>query len=245
MNNPEQNKKIENLKIPAHVAIIMDGNGRWAKKRLLPRKLGHRAGAEKLRQVVRWCADYNIKYLTVYAFSTENWQRSQDEVNSLMNLIIEFFSKYEDELRAEGVQLRFIGELSDLPAKSLEVVKRAEHDSQERNRIILNIALSYGSRQEIVRACKLYGKALQNGALTSDQLTIDNFSDFLYTADLPDPDLLIRPGGEQRISNFLLWQLSYTEIYFIDKLWPDFSKEDLLQALAEYSRRDRRYGDAR
>ncbi|NLJ70448.1 MAG: isoprenyl transferase [Clostridiaceae bacterium] len=240
-----KNDKTENLKIPNHVAIIMDGNGRWAKKRLMPRKIGHRAGAEKLRQVVRWCTDYNIKHLTVYAFSTENWQRSQDEVNSLMNLIVEFFGKYEDELRAEGVRLRFIGELSDLPEKSLEVVQRAERDSQERNRIILNIALSYGSRQEIVRACKLYGEALLNGTMTNDQLTIENFSDFFYAGDLPDPDLLIRPGGEQRISNFLLWQLSYTEMYFIDKLWPDFSKEDLYEALAEYSRRDRRYGDAR
>lgn len=244
MGNLEKNK-IDNLRIPEHIAIIMDGNGRWAKKRLLPRKFGHRAGAEKLRQVVRWCADYKIKHLTVYAFSTENWQRSQDEVNSLMNLIIEFFGKYEDELRKEGVRLRFIGELSDLPQKSLEVVQRAERDSQERNRIILNIALSYGSRQEIVRACKLYGEALQNGEMTSDQLTIENFSGFFYAADLPDPDLLIRPGGEQRISNFLLWQLSYTELYFIDKLWPDFSEDDLYQALAEYSGRDRRFGDAR
>ncbi|MGB4610109.1 MAG: isoprenyl transferase [Saccharofermentanales bacterium] len=244
MENLEKNK-IDNLRIPEHIAIIMDGNGRWAKKRLLPRKFGHRAGAEKLRQVVRWCADYKIKYLTVYAFSTENWQRSQDEVNSLMNLIIEFFGKYEDELRKEGVRLCFIGELSDLPKKSLEVVQRAERDSQERNRIILNIALSYGSRQEIVRACKLYGEALQKGEMTSDQLTIENFSDFFYAADLPDPDLLIRPGGEQRISNFLLWQLSYTELYFIDKLWPDFSEDDLYQALAEYSARDRRFGDAR
>jgi undecaprenyl diphosphate synthase len=244
MNNSRQNT-IKNLKIPTHIAIIMDGNGRWAKKRLLPRKLGHRAGAEKLRQVVRWCADYDIKYLTVYAFSTENWQRSQDEVNSLMNLIVEFFGKYENELRAEGVRLRFIGELSDLPKKSLEVVQKAERDSQDRKRIILNIALSYGSRQEIVRACKLYGEALQTGAMTAEQLTTDNFSDFFYAADLPDPDLLIRPGGECRISNFLLWQLSYTEMYFIDKLWPDFSEDDLYQALAEYSRRDRRYGDAK
>ncbi|HHU54145.1 MAG TPA: isoprenyl transferase [Clostridiaceae bacterium] len=244
MGNPKE-YKIQNLKIPDHVAIIMDGNGRWAKKRLMPRKFGHRAGAEKLRQVVRWCADYKIKYLTVYAFSTENWQRSKDEVNALMNLIIEFFGKYEDELRAEGVRLNFIGELSDLPQKTLEVVQKAERDSQERNRIILTIALSYGSRQEIIRACKLYGDALQSGTMTPDQLTIDNFSDFFYAADLPDLDLLIRPGGEQRISNFLLWQLSYAEMYFIDKLWPDFSEDDLYQALEEYSGRDRRFGDAR
>lgn len=234
--------KNQGLIIPEHLAIIMDGNGRWAKKRLLPRKVGHRYGAEKLRQVVRWSADYGIKYLSVYAFSAENWARSAEEVNALMNLIVEFFGKYEDELREEGVRLRFTGELSDLPEKSLQVVKQAELDSKDRDRIMLNIALSYGGRQEIVRACKLFGQDLLENQITIDELTMENFRNYLFTPDIPDPDLLIRPGGEVRISNFLLWQLSYTEFYFSDVLWPDYSEDDLHQALVEYSKRERRYG---
>ena len=163
--------KNQGLIIPEHLAIIMDGNGRWAKKRLLPRKVGHRYGAEKLRQVVRWSADYGIKYLSVYAFSAENWARSADEVNALMNLIVEFFGKYEDELREEGVRLRFTGELSDLPEKSLQVVKQAELDSKDRDRIMLNIALSYGGRQEIVRASRLFGQDLLENQIAIDELT--------------------------------------------------------------------------
>ncbi|MDI9489920.1 MAG: isoprenyl transferase [Clostridiaceae bacterium] len=234
--------KNQGLIIPEHLAIIMDGNGRWAKKRLLPRKVGHRYGAEKLRQVVRWSADYGIKYLSVYAFSAENWARSADEVNALMNLIVEFFGKYEDELREEGVRLRFTGELSDLPEKSLQVVKQAELDSKDRDRIMLNIALSYGGRQEIVRASRLFGQDLLENQIAIDELTLENFRNYLFTPDIPDPDLLIRPGGEVRISNFLLWQLSYTELYFSDVLWPDYSEDDLYQALVEYSKRERRYG---
>lgn len=159
-----------------------------------------------------------------------------------MNLIVEFFGKYEDELREEGVRLRFTGELSDLPEKSLQVVKQAELDSKDRDRIMLNIALSYGGRQEIVRASRLFGQDLLENQIAIDELTLENFRNYLFTPDIPDPDLLIRPGGEVRISNFLLWQLSYTELYFSDVLWPDYSEDDLYQALVEYSKRERRYG---
>lgn len=230
------------LRIPKHLAVIMDGNGRWAKKRALPRKLGHRAGAETLRKFVSWCADFEIKYLTVYAFSAENWQRPNDEVKALMRLIAEFFGKYKQELAEEGVCLRFIGNLSDLPEEALRVVEEAAEESKDRHRIILNIALSYGGRQEIVRAARLFAEDVISGEVNLSDLDSNNFSNYLYTKNIPDPDLLIRPGGEERISNFLLWQLSYSEIYFIEKLWPDFTKNDLKKALIEFSDRERRFG---
>lgn len=230
------------IKIPNHLAVIMDGNGRWAKKRFLPRKAGHRAGAEKLKKFVEWCVDFKIKHLTVYAFSTENWQRPSDEVNALMNLIGEFFKKHRKELAEEGVGLRFIGNLSDLPEESLAVVQEIAEESKDRDRIILHIALSYGGRQEIVRAAQLFAQDVIYDKTLLNDLNIENFSTYLYTKDTPDPDLLIRPGGEQRISNFLLWQLSYTEIYFTDTLWPDFTKDDLKKALIEFADRERRYG---
>ncbi len=235
-------KKSTSIKIPEHLAVIMDGNGRWAKRRALPRKAGHRAGAENLRKFIRWCADFNIPYVTVYAFSSENWSRPQDEVNALMKLIIEFFGKYRRELADEGVKLKFIGHLDDLPEDSLRVVKEAEEESKERERITLIIALSYGARQEIVRAVRNMAREADQGNFDFSELNTENFSDFLYTKGIPDPDLLIRSGGEQRISNFLLWQLSYCEFYFCDKLWPDFKKEDLRKALAEFSERERRFG---
>ncbi len=238
-------KKEINLKIPKHLAVIMDGNGRWAKRRALPRKAGHRAGAETLRKFIRWCADYNIPLVTVYAFSAENWQRPKDEVDALMKLIIEFFAKYKQELEEEGVKLRFIGHLDDLPAESLAVVKEAEEESKHRNRIQLNIALSYGGRQEILRATKLLAEEVKNQQLDISEIDEQIFEKHLYTAGQDNPDLLIRPGGEQRISNFLLWQLSYAELYFTKKLWPDFSKKDLEHALLEFSDRERRFGKVR
>lgn len=235
----KQNKQI---KIPKHLAVIMDGNGRWAKKRAMPRKFGHRAGAENLRKFIRWCADFSIKYVTVYAFSTENWQRPDDEVQSLMKLIIEFFAKYDKELEAEGVRLKFFGNISDLPADSLATVKKAEEESKDRDRITLNIALSYGSRQEIVNAAKMFAEDVKSGKKDINDLNVNNFSDYLYSKNVPDPDLLIRTGEEKRISNFLLWQLSYCEFYFSNILWPDFSKDDLEAALIEFSERERRFG---
>lgn len=236
-------KKTLVVKTPRHLAVIMDGNGRWAKRRALPRKAGHRAGAEKLRQFIRWCADFSIPYVTVYAFSAENWNRPKEEVDALMKLIIEFFGKYSQELADEGVRLKFIGHLEDLPEDSLKVVRQAEAESKDRERITLCIALSYGSRQEMIQAIQKMYQSVISGNLDIDHITPELFSDYLYTAGIPDPDLLIRPGGEQRISNFLLWQLSYCEFYFCEKLWPDFTKEDLRQALVEFSDRERRFGN--
>ncbi len=235
-------KKELELKIPKHLAVIMDGNGRWARRRALPRKSGHRAGAETLRKFIRWCADFGIPTVTVYAFSSENWDRPKDEVNALMKLIIEFFGKYSKELEEEGVRLKFLGHLEDLPEDSLQVVREAEEESKHRTRITLNIALSYGSRQEIIRAIQNIAREVKDNQYSVDDINIENVDNHLYTAGQENPDLLIRPGGEQRISNFLLWQLSYAELYFTEKLWPDFSKRDLEKALVEFSNRERRFG---
>lgn len=236
------NIKDRPLKIPQHLAVIMDGNGRWAKRRGLPRQAGHRAGAETLHQFIRWSAGLGIPYVTVYAFSTENWQRPQKEVDSLMQLLIDFFDKYKLELEREGVRLHFFGQLEDLPAKTLAAAHEAEVESLDRNRIQVNIALSYGGRQEILQAAKVLAQDLASGKKDEEDLQVEDLASHLYLADLPDPDLLIRPGGEQRISNFLLWQLSYTELYFSPKLWPDFTQDDLMAALKEFSARDRRFG---
>lgn len=234
--------KDQPLKVPQHLAVIMDGNGRWAKRRGLPRQAGHKAGAETLHQFIRWSADLGIPYVTVYAFSTENWQRPKAEVDNLMQLLIDFFDKYQAELAREKVRLHFFGQLEDLPEKTLAAAREAEMESLSRDRIQVNIALSYGGRQEILQAAKLLAQDLASGKKNEKDLQVEDLANHLYLADLPDPNLLIRPGGEQRISNFLLWQLSYTELYFTPKLWPDFGRDDLVAALKEFSSRDRRFG---
>ena len=225
--------------IPGHVAVIMDGNGRWAVSRGLPRSLGHRAGTDRLRGIIRLSSDIGVKALTLYAFSTENWKRPSDEVGVLMSLLIEYFNKEIDELDANHVRIKALGDLSRMPAKPREAVENAMRRTAQNDGLKLNIALNYGSRAEIVRAANLAAEAAR---ATGGSITPELLESFLYTADSPELDLLIRTSGEQRISNFLLYQLSYAELMFAEDYWPDFSDERYLECLRTYAQRSRRFG---
>jgi len=229
-------------KLPRHIAIIMDGNGRWATAKGLPRILGHRAGAEAVRQVAEACCELGIPALTLYAFSWENWSRPSDEIQELMALLDEFLAKEAPTLRSNQIRLRAIGRLTELPPEVLAHLNQLMAETAQCNRMTLTLALSYGGRQEIVDATRQIAKLVQEGRLAPEQINETLFSQHLYLPDLPDPDLLIRTSGEQRISNFLLWQISYCELYVTLTLWPDFTKEELLEAIRAYQQRDRRFG---
>ena len=230
------------LKIPAHLAVFMDGNGRWASQRGLPRTAGHRAGAENLQNLCRMCGRRGIQYVTVYAFSTENWNRPQDEVHALMELFVEFFQRYDNELAREGIRVRFSGDIAGLPENVRNIIDRAEADSRNRTRMQLIIAINYGGRREIIQAAQKLCRAVQAGSLVPDEINEMTFSQALYLPDVPDPDLVIRPSGEFRLSNFLLWESAYAELWFADILWPDFDETHLETALRDFTRRDRRFG---
>jgi undecaprenyl diphosphate synthase len=226
------------LKIPTHVAVIMDGNGRWAKQRGLPRLAGHRAGTENLRRVIRACVEFGIQYLTIYAFSTENWGRPEEEVSGLMHIVEDVIDRELAELHREGVQLRHIGRLERLNPNLREKVVRAVELTKNNQRLILSIAFNYGGRDEIV--CAIRGM-IADGILP-DQVDDQTVSRYLFTAGTPDPDLIIRTSGEMRVSNFLIWQGAYSELYVTPVYWPDFDKEELRKAIINYGQRDRRYG---
>ena len=225
-----------------HVAIIMDGNGRWARKRGMPRTYGHRKGAENVVKITRSMKESGIRYLTLYAFSTENWQRSKDEVDALMQLLNEYLDKELKEIMDNNVRILFIGERNMLSPGIREKMAFLERESAQNTELTLCIALSYGSRQEIVAAVKRIAKKVADGELEISQITTDTVSDALYTKDIPDPDILIRTSGEKRISNYLLWQAAYTEFFFTDTLWPDFSKGELCEIIQAFKNRERRYG---
>lgn len=225
-----------NISLPKHVAIIMDGNGRWAKKRGLPRSFGHKVGTENVRKIVKYCSKIGIEYLTVYAFSTENFKRPQDEVSTLMKLLVEYFNKETDELRDNGVRLNVIGDVDSFSPVVQEAISNGVEKTKNCNKLVFTIALAYGARDEIVRAVK---NIIKNGIEDINEETI---SRNLYTYDLPDPDLIIRTSGEERLSNFLLYQAAYSEFYFTDVLWPDFDEAEFDKAIEEYSKRNRRYG---
>ena len=227
---------------PHHVAIIMDGNGRWAKARGLPRVAGHRRGADAVRRVVRGAGELGIPVLTLFAFSTENWARPADEVSDLMGLLRHYLRSELEELRKNGARLRVIGNREGLAPDIVRDIAEAEKLTQGNSRIDVNICVNYGSRDEIVRAARVLAQRAVAGELTVDGIDESSFERELLTAGVPDPDLLIRTSGEQRISNFLLWQCAYAELVFVDTLWPDFGKEHLEQAVAEFRRRERRYG---
>jgi undecaprenyl diphosphate synthase len=227
---------------PHHVAIIMDGNGRWAKARGLPRVAGHRRGADAVRRVIRGAAELGIPVLTLFAFSTENWTRPADEVSDLMGLLRHYLRNELEELRRNGVRLRVIGDRERLAADIVRDISDAENMTRTNSRIDVNICINYGARDEIVRAARSLARKVAARELAPDAIDEDRFEGELLTAGLRDPDLLIRTSGEQRISNFLLWQCAYAELVFVDTLWPDFGKEHLEQAIAEYRRRERRYG---
>ncbi len=229
--------------IPAHIAVILDGNRRWAKQRNLPTKMGHREGALRVTDLVRNCADIGIKYLSVYAFSTENWRREKKEVDYLMNLLVEFVVKELDYLNKNDVKITMMGNIDDLPEKTRQEVKRSVELTKNNHTLHLNIALSYGSRFEIINAVKNIVKDYENNEIDIDEINEDSFKKYLFTHDMPDPDLLIRTSGEMRVSNFLLYQLAYTEFYFTDIMWPDFGKDELLKAILNYQARKRRFGN--
>ncbi len=226
----------ESPRLPAHVAVIMDGNRRWARRRGLPAVAGHKAGVDSVHAVVKAASDAGVKFLTIYAFSTENWRRSKLEVSALMFLLERTIAAYADELDRENVRLVFSGRLEQLPAKARAVMRKAEDRLRGKTGLTLNIALNYGGRQEIVDAVN---RALAAGAASVDE---DSFSKLLYSPSLPDPDLIIRTSGELRLSNFLLWQAAYAEFYVTDTLWPDFREKEFMAALRDYQQRDRRKG---
>lgn len=225
-----------------HLAVIMDGNRRWAKAKGLPAAMGHQKGAEAVQGIVRAAADLGIKYLTLYAFSTENWQRDKSEVDALMDLLRRYLKSELKEIQENGVRILFIGERAMLAPDIVEQMNKIEHDTKANDKMTLCIALSYGSRLEIVNATRKIASLAQKGDISVAEIDGKMFSDMLYTKDIPDPDLLIRTGGEQRISNYLLWQLAYAELYFSPTPWPDFGKKELTGIVAEFNRRERRYG---
>jgi undecaprenyl diphosphate synthase len=229
-------------KTPRHVAVIMDGNGRWARQRGWPRSRGHLEGAKAVRECVETCLELGIEYLTLYAFSTENWQRPKEEVDTLMGLLQRFLRDYTKDLAGRGVRVQAIGRLNELPPECQDQLQHAITATANNTQLTAILAVNYSGRTEIIDAIQRLAKEVAAGKLKPDAIDAELFNSFLYTRDLPDPDLLIRTSGEMRISNFLLWQVSYTEIYVIPKLWPDFTRQDLVDAVAEYNRRQRRYG---
>lgn len=233
---------LDPLKLPRHIAIIMDGNGRWAKRRGLPRVAGHHAGMNKVKEVIRACDDIGVPCLTLYAFSTENWKRPETEVEYLMRLPEEFFRNEIDELVERGVQVRFIGDVTKLPSFTRETVERTLERTVGNDGMTVTFALNYGGRADVLKAVTAYQAAVVRGDVSYDDLSEETFSTYLETSGLPDPDFVIRTSGELRLSNFLIWQSAYAELWFTEKLWPDFNRDLLLDAIRDFQQRKRRYG---
>jgi len=230
------------VSLPRHVAVIMDGNGRWAQKRGLPRTAGHKAGAETFRTIATYCKDLGLDYLTVYAFSTENWKRPQAEVDAIMGLLDQYLHESIEKMARDQIRLKFLGDTSVLSPKLQKLIAETDEITRHITGFQANICLNYGGRDEIVRAARQFARDCVDGKCSPDDLTETKFPSYLWSAGIPDPELLIRPGGEMRVSNYLLWQIAYSEIYVTDTLWPDFGKEELDRALAWYQTRDRRFG---
>jgi undecaprenyl diphosphate synthase len=229
-------------KLPNHIAIIMDGNGRWAKKRKLERIIGHQKGIESAKEIVRFCREVGIKVLTLYAFSIDNWKRPKREIQTLMNLLKKYLKGELKELLKNNIRLTTIGNIQDLPSPVATVIREVVEKTEGCDGMILNLALSYGGRNEIIQAIRRIIKEVNQNGLKGEEITETAFSKYLFTNELPDPDLLIRTSGERRLSNFLLWQMAYTEIYVTEILWPDFKREDMIRALIDYQNRERRFG---
>ena len=229
-------------RIPEHIGIIMDGNGRWAKNKGLPRKAGHRQGAKTIETITDYCADLGVKAITAYAFSTENWSRPQEEVDALMDLLYEYLVQVEEKFKNDKTKFLISGDISKLSPKLQDAINHAIDVTKDGDRIVFNIALNYGGRDEIVRATKAICKDVTDGNLDADSIDEEKFSSYLDTKGLPEVDLIIRPSGEQRLSNFLLWQAAYAEFWYSDICWPDFSEKDMEAAIIDYQKRNRRYG---
>ena len=240
MSNNNRAGNREASRVPRHIAIILDGNGRWAKKRGLPRTAGHAVGAETFRKIATYCKNIGVEYLTVYAFSTENWKRPEGEVSTIMKLLGKYLHEAIDTMERDHIRMKVFGDLEGLSPDLQALVEKTDEISRRYEGFQANICLNYGGRDEILHAARRYAEDFAAGK--ADALTEERFGGYLYSAGIPDPDLLIRPGGEQRLSNFLLWQCAYAEFYFTDVLWPDFGPEELDRAIEAYRRRDRRYG---
>lgn len=229
-------------KLPEHLAIIMDGNGRWAKQHGKLRTFGHQAGVKTVREITEACAELGIKFLTLYTFSAENWKRPKYEVNALMELLVKTINRETPTLLKNGIRLQTIGDLSRLPRRTVKQLEVTMEETSGLGKMTLTLALNYSARWEILEATRRIAEKVKLGVLTGEEITEEVFNQHLYTSDIPDPELLIRTSGELRISNYLLWQIAYSELYFSDKLWPDFSREDLYQAIVDFQRRERRFG---
>lgn len=233
---------MEEIKIPEHIGIIMDGNGRWAKNKGMIRSIGHKFGTETVRCAIEYCSEKKVKVLTLYAFSTENWKRPRAEINAIMSLLSEYLYKETPEMNENNVKLNFIGDLTPIPEESMKAVNYAVDTMKDNSGLKVNIALNYGGRADILHSVKRIAEMVKNGELNPNDITEDIISSGLYTHDDPDPDLIIRTGAEQRLSNFLTWQSAYSELYFTDTLWPDMTKPDFDKAIEYYNTRNRRYG---
>ncbi len=236
---------LENIVLPEHIGVIMDCNGRWAKQRGLERRAGHKAGADVFRRICDYAAEIGIKYITFYAFSTENWKRPAGEVSAIMDLFRDYLSEAqerEEENLAKGMRIRYIGDRTALPEDIVKLIEQLEKQSADKTTITVNLAVNYGGRDEILNAVKHLAKKVEAGELNADDITLKDIDGNLYTAGQPDPDLIIRPSGEYRLSNFLIWQAAYSEFWFSDILWPDFTSDDLDKAIIDYSKRNRRFG---
>ena len=235
-------KETNKMPVPRHIAIIMDGNGRWAKKRGLPRTAGHAAGAESFRRIANYCRSIGVEYLTVYAFSTENWRRSEAEIDGIMKLLGNYLKEAIRDMEKNHVRFKFFGDLTRLSPKLQKLCQDAENQSKDFGDVQVNFCLNYGGRDEIVKATQAFARDVAAGKYQPEDLTEELLSGYLYSADVPDPELIIRPSGEQRTSNFLLWQSAYSEYVFLNVLWPDFGPEDLDEAIMQYNQRNRRFG---
>ncbi len=234
--------RVDKMSFPKHIAIILDGNGRWAKKRGLPRSAGHSMGAKNLENVVRYLKDTSVRYLTVYAFSTENWKRPKDEVDDLMALLEKYLRNYDELLGGEDVRLKIIGRKEGLSDTLIDLINEVEEKSKNRKQLTVSIALNYGGRQEICDAAKKIAEDVKSGKIDVSDIDENLFNDYVYTKNIPDPDLIIRPSGEERLSNFLLWQCAYSEFWFSNVCWPDFTPDKLEGAVADFQKRNRRFG---
>lgn len=234
--------ELDMTRIPEHIALIMDGNGRWAKERKLPRSMGHKAGVETIRKVIKEGDRLGVKYMTLYAFSTENWKRPKDEVSALMKLLVQYLKQEIDELDSNGVVINVLGDISRLPKECIEEINKATERTKNNKGIVMNVALNYGGRDEILKATKSIAELIKNGSLDVCDINEETIEKYLYTKGMPDPDIIIRPSGEQRLSNFLLWQCAYSEFWYSNINWPDFTEKDLRRAIYDFQNRDRRFG---
>lgn len=238
----KENISLDLTRLPRHIAIIMDGNGRWAKKRGLPRTAGHAAGAETFRTIATYCKELGLDYLTVYAFSTENWKRPAEEVNAIMGLLKKYLMEAVGQMERDKVKMEFFGDISVLSPELQALIERTREISKHYDGCQVNICLNYGGRDEILRAARAFAQDCAAGKASPDELSEEKLNSYLFSAGVPDPDLVIRPSGELRLSNFLLWQSAYSEFYYSNVLWPDFSKDDLNRAIAAFQQRNRRFG---